>query len=82
MPFKLAAFGRHIEIDSRLPHALYVFTNRHEFAWSRTEWFEHPDGKWRRWVMEKRHSSGPEDTAALLPGIREYGETRPEVTAG
>ncbi|WP_313199988.1 hypothetical protein [Rhizobium sp.] len=82
MPFKLAAFGHHIEIDSRLPHALYVFTSRHEFAWSRTEWFEQPCGKWRHWVIEKRLGSGSKDTDALMLEIQQYGETRPEVTAG
>lgn len=82
MPFKLAAFGRHIEIDSRLPHALYVFTSRHDFAWSSTEWFEHSSGKWRHWVIEKRYGSGSVDTDALLSEIREQGEQRGEVTVG
>lgn len=82
MPFKLAAFGRHIEIDSRLPHALYVFTSRHEFAWSRTEWFEQPCGRWRHWVIEKRHGNGSQNTNALLQEIVQRGESRPEVTAG
>ncbi len=82
MPIKIAAFGHYIEIDSRLPHALYVFTSRHEFAWSRTEWFEHTDDKWRHWVIEKRHGSGSQDTVALQHEIVQQGEMRPEVTAG
>lgn len=81
MPFKLAAFGHHIEIDSRLPHALYVFTSRHEFAWSRTEWFEHPSGTWRHWVIEKRTGSGSQNTDALLHEILQQGDTRSEMTA-
>jgi hypothetical protein len=64
MPIQFAAFGRRIEIDSRLPHALYVFTNRHEFAWSRTEWFQHRSGKWRHWIVEKTLSAMPSDEAA------------------
>ncbi len=82
MPFKLAAFGRHIEIDSRLPHALYVFTSRHEFAWSRTEWFEQPCGKWRHWVIEKRHGSGSKSDNTLQLNFEPQGEIRTEVSAG
>ena len=82
MPIKLAAFGHHIEIDSRLPHAFYVFTSRHEFAWSKTEWFEHPCGKWRHWVIEKRKGSGSLDPNAFLSETREQEEQRGEVTAG
>lgn len=54
MSFQIVAFGHQIEVASRLPNAFYIFTNNHEFAWSREEWFEWPSGKWRRWVIEKR----------------------------
>nr|WP_320198950.1 hypothetical protein [Agrobacterium sp. rho-13.3]MDX8308486.1 hypothetical protein [Agrobacterium sp. rho-13.3] len=59
MPIQLAAFGHSIEIDNRLPQAFYIFTNKHEFVWSREEWFEWPSGKWRRWVIEKKTSQSP-----------------------
>lgn len=82
MSFQLAAFGHHIEVVNRLPHAFYVFTNRHEFAWSREEWFQSPSGNWRHWVIEKRHGSGLGNTDTLRLEIELQGETRPEVTAG
>lgn len=72
MSFQFAAFGSHIEVVNRLPHAFYIFTSRHEFAWSREEWFQLPSGKWRHWVIEKRHDAQLED-AAISPD---------EVTAG
>lgn len=82
MSFQFAAFGHHIEVVNRLPHAFYIFTDRHEFAWSREEWFQSPSGKWRHWVIEKRHGSGSQDKDALLHEIVQQGEIRPEVTAG
>jgi len=54
MHIQFAAFGHSIEIDSRLPHALYIFTRSHEFAWSRDEWFHWPDDKPRHWVIERK----------------------------
>ncbi len=81
MPIKLAALGHRLEIDSRLPHAFYVFTSRHEFAWSRTEWFEHADGKWRHWVIERAHGERLGDTNALVHDFMQQGETRAESTA-
>ena len=33
---------------------IYGETKRHEFFWSRTQWFEGPNGKDRHWVFERK----------------------------
>lgn len=54
MKIKLPLIDLSIEIDCRLPGAIYIFTPNHEFAWSREDWYQWPSGTWRHWVIERR----------------------------
>lgn len=56
MQLSFSMVGLSVEIVGRLPHAFYVLTNNHEFAWSREEWFSWPSGKWRHWVIVKKEA--------------------------
>jgi hypothetical protein len=60
MSIRLAMFGHRIEIENRLPHAIFISTTSHEIAWHREDWFKWPSGKWRHWIVEKRGSCRPE----------------------
>lgn len=62
MNISMTILGTFFEIESRLPHALYINAGKYQFGYDRNFGFTSPSGEHRSWVIEKEQ---PRATVAL-----------------
>lgn len=53
MNISITILGTFFEIESRLPHALFINAGKYQFGFDRNIGFTLPSGKHRSWIIEK-----------------------------
>lgn len=59
MNISATILGTFLEVESRLPHALFINAGKYQFGYDRNIGFTWPSGKHRSWIIEKERPTKP-----------------------